>query len=165
MHVIGFATSDLNTQLQLDSIAAAGGTQEAIFVDNSADLATEMSQIVADSILTELCNGVDDDCDLRVDEGYTLYCNRAGGHPAKNLCADPGETVCDDVDDNCNGQIDEGLLNACGECGATPPRSAIAWTTTATVRSTKAACAAAARRSRRSATAWTTTAMATPTKS
>jgi len=121
VNVIGFAADDPQIVMDLNAIAAAGGTTDAIFVDDSTALSTAMSQIVSDSILTELCNGSDDDCDLLVDEGFTLYCDVPGGNPAQDLCVDPGESVCDGADDNCNGQVDEGLLNACGACGAVPP--------------------------------------------
>jgi hypothetical protein len=115
VHVLAFATN----AAVLDPIAAAGGTGTAIPVNDSAALAAAMSQIVADSILTEICNGGDDDCDLLVDEGFTLFCD-SPTHPAQDLCTDPGETACDGVDNNCNGLTDEGLLNACGLCGALP---------------------------------------------
>ncbi len=68
----------------------------------------------------EVCNGVDDDCDVLIDEGFVKFCNRPGGVMTMSLCANPGETVCDGVDDNCDGRIDEGLLNACGACGPPP---------------------------------------------
>jgi hypothetical protein len=119
-YVIGFATDDPTVRSDLDAIAAAGGTSSAIFADDSTTLAAAISGIVNDSILTETCNGVDDDCDGNVDEGFTLYCDRPGGTTSLSLCADPGETVCDGVDDNCDGNVDEGLRNACGTCGPAP---------------------------------------------
>ncbi|MBN1770704.1 MAG: DUF4215 domain-containing protein [Deltaproteobacteria bacterium] len=66
----------------------------------------------------EVCNGVDDDCDALIDEGFTLYCDIPHDHPAVDLCTDPGETLCNGIDDNCNGLTDEGF-----ECspGATRP--------------------------------------------
>ncbi|MCB9554177.1 MAG: putative metal-binding motif-containing protein [bacterium] len=59
----------------------------------------------------EVCNGGDDDCDGRTDEGVLNACGQCG--------AVPGE-VCDGVDNDCDGRTDEGLLNACGRCGALP---------------------------------------------
>ena len=120
VYVIGFATADPGVRADLDAIASSGGTTSAIFADDSTQLAAAVSGIVADSILTEICNGVDDDCDTLIDEGFTLYCDVPGGTTSASLCADPGERVCDGVDDNCDGEIDEGLLNACGTCGAAP---------------------------------------------
>jgi hypothetical protein len=118
--VIGIAI-DAGSRAQLDAIAAAGGTGSAIFVDDSAALSAAIARIVNESILIETCNGLDDDCDTLVDEGFVLYCNRPAGVTSLRLCTDPGETVCDGVDDNCNGRVDEGLRNRCGNCGAEPP--------------------------------------------
>ncbi len=86
---------------------------------------------------TEVCNGVDDNCNGQIDEGLatqTYYldadkdgygtavsqvsCAPSGSYTATltNDCNDgnaaihPGATeVCNSVDDNCNGQVDEGL--------------------------------------------------------
>ena len=46
----------------------------------------------------EVCNGVDDDCDGAVDEGFST----------RGACG-PTNTVedCDGIDNNCNGQVDE----------------------------------------------------------
>jgi len=46
---------------------------------------------------TEICNGLDDDCDERIDEG--LVCT--GG------CVPSGPEVCNGADDDCDGAIDE----------------------------------------------------------
>jgi hypothetical protein len=105
--------------------------------DSSDELAIIFSDIIADTVLVEICDYIDNDCDCfgdsngdtivcgpgddGVDEGFTLYCDVPGGHPAHDLCIDPGETVSDGLADNCNGSVDEGLLNDCGECGPTPP--------------------------------------------
>ncbi len=118
VYVIGFATRP-DYAAQLNSIASAGGTAAAIFANDSVELSSAISDIVNDSILYETCNGVDDDCDGLIDEGYVLYCNRPGV-TTQSLCVNPGETLCNGVDDNCDGRIDEGLRNACGACGSAP---------------------------------------------
>ena len=91
---------------------------------------------------TEVCNGIDDDCDGQIDEGVktTYYGDADGdgyGDPANTTeacsapagyvendgdCDDtdsavnPGATeVCNGIDDNCDGQIDEG----CAETNVT----------------------------------------------
>jgi len=155
-YVIGFGVA--GPDADLEAIARAGGTDnpgdgigantlEAFYPQDEVDLALALSQIIQDSLLIEVCNGVDDDCDGLVDEGVTnacgtcgalvevcngvdddcdgivdqgfvLYCDRPNGHFAQDLCADPGETVCDLQDDNCNGRIDE--PNLCGGCIPTP---------------------------------------------
>lgn len=59
----------------------------------------------------EVCDGIDNDCNGKTDEGLLNACKTCGPVPAE---------VCDGVDNNCDGQIDEGLLNACKKCGAVP---------------------------------------------
>ncbi|MCA9542774.1 MAG: putative metal-binding motif-containing protein, partial [Myxococcales bacterium] len=59
----------------------------------------------------ETCDGADDDCDGRVDEGTLNRCGACGPEPAE---------VCDGLDNDCDGATDEGTLNACGQCGAAP---------------------------------------------
>ncbi len=123
-YVIGFGISPGDTAIE--AIATAGGTDapgptRGFYATDETSLALAFSQIIADNILFETCDGADNDCDTAVDEGFTLYCNRPGGMgPPPTLCVDPGETVCDGLDDNCDGRVDEGLINACGACGPTP---------------------------------------------
>ncbi|MCC7534584.1 MAG: VCBS repeat-containing protein, partial [Deltaproteobacteria bacterium] len=59
----------------------------------------------------ETCNGRDDDCDGRTDEGVTNACGRCGAVPRE---------TCNGRDDDCDGRTDEGVQNACGRCGAVP---------------------------------------------
>ncbi len=120
VYVIGFAVADAGAVADLNAIAVAGGTSSAIFVDDETTLSAAIADIIADTVLVEVCDGDDDDCDGLIDEGFTLYCDRPGGVTSPSLCGDPGETVCDGIDDNCNGLVDEGLLNACGLCGSPP---------------------------------------------
>ncbi|HJL23461.1 MAG TPA: MopE-related protein, partial [Polyangiaceae bacterium LLY-WYZ-15_(1-7)] len=126
VYVVGLSIGPGGRSL-LNSIATAGGTDAggpggdtAFFADDAVTLSAGLSDIVADSLLQELCNDADDDCDTLVDEGFVKFCNRPAGTTGTTLCADPGETICDGVDDNCNGLVDEGLLNACGSCGPAP---------------------------------------------
>ncbi|MBN1771175.1 MAG: hypothetical protein JXB32_07950, partial [Deltaproteobacteria bacterium] len=118
--VIVYGSSGVSTA---NAMASAGrcfdSTTSAFTATNEDELAVVLFQIIEDTVLVEVCNGVDDDCDTLIDEGFTLYCNRPS-HPAVDLCTDPGETRCDGIDDNCNGLTDEGLLNLCGTCGPAP---------------------------------------------
>ncbi|MBL7745967.1 MAG: T9SS type A sorting domain-containing protein, partial [Chitinophagaceae bacterium] len=85
---------------------------------------------------TEICNGIDDNCDGQIDEGVkitfyqdadgdgygnpavtTLACSAPSGYVANdtdcddaNAAVHPGAVeICNGIDDNCNGQIDEGV--------------------------------------------------------
>ena len=74
----------------------------------------------------ELCNGRDEDCDGRVDEGFGVgapcavglgACAREGvvacgddeGAVCEGEAGSPGEETCDGVDQDCDGATDEGL--------------------------------------------------------
>lgn len=87
---------------------------------------------------TEVCNGIDDNCDGNIDEGVlssfyadgdgdgygnaaisTTACSAPDGYVSDNTDCDdtnagvnPGATeVCNGIDDNCDGNIDEGVLS------------------------------------------------------
>jgi hypothetical protein len=120
-YVIGFAFSSttLNQMADYGDDGLLNSSTPTAYRANDLDeLSAILASIVEDSVLVEVCDGDDNDCDGAIDEGFTLYCNIPGGHPAVNLCTDPGETLCNGVDDNCDTIVDEGLLNDCGTCGA-----------------------------------------------
>ncbi|MDI7267756.1 MAG: MopE-related protein [Myxococcota bacterium] len=98
-----------------------GGETAAFTPVNEDELAVVLFRIVAGTVLTEICNNLDDDCDGLTDEGFTKYCNLRASPPitGRTLCVDPGE-VCNGVDDNCDTRVDEGVQNACGGCGPVP---------------------------------------------
>jgi len=76
----------------------------------------------------EACDGEDNDCDDRIDEGRFLCENECG--MGWGFCVDaqiidcdaphPGEEVCDYEDNDCDTRIDEGQRNECDKCGAVP---------------------------------------------
>jgi hypothetical protein len=133
-YVIGFSTLPSET-VQLNAIAAAGGTTAAYFVASRAELANALATIISDSFVFEKCNGMDDDCDGLIDEDFPetqpptgpgLVCDdgqlgicRGTGHyickadGTGSFCnidmpgAMPGTEVCNGLDDNCNNLIDE----------------------------------------------------------
>jgi hypothetical protein len=137
-YVIGFSvlTSERD---QLNAIANAGGTTTAAFASDSAGIANAIASIVAASTNFEVCNGIDDDCDGRIDEDFSdkgqpcndslkgvcqgtgvRVCNVAGDGTACQITS-PGLAVsaeiCNGLDDNCNGLVDEGGI--CQICSPT----------------------------------------------
>ncbi len=138
-YVIGFSLLS-SERSQMNAIARAGSfanSRDAFFVGNEDELAATLAGIVAESVVYELCNDWDDDCDGLVDEDFPTKgtpcddggigaCRGTGAYRcrldgASVECvidtpgATPGEEVCDGLDNNCNDQIDEGL-NCQSQC-------------------------------------------------
>jgi MYXO-CTERM domain-containing protein len=139
-YVVGFSVL-ASEKAQLNSIAKAGstgGSRNAFFVGDEKQLAATMASIVADTILFEKCNGLDDDCDLLIDEDFPLLgqpcnngklgiCYKTGKYVCKAdgsgvRCNAPNATgvpeKCNGLDDDCDGQIDE--IPGCIPCLAQP---------------------------------------------
>ena len=89
----------------------------------------------------ETCNGLDDNCDGEIDEGFEVGADCQTGHgvcarPGVRACNEVGESICEGplgeggdelcngLDDDCDGEIDDGLAlgEACtsglGQCEA-----------------------------------------------
>ncbi len=76
VYVIGFATP---VQAVIDNLNAIADARDgilgnnfptAIFVDDEAELSAAIAQIIADSIVGERCNGIDDNCNTFIDEDF-----------------------------------------------------------------------------------------------
>jgi hypothetical protein len=95
------------------TICAPGGVQQCV-------------PDVAPGTLAETCNGVDDNCDGTVDDGFSvgqscsdgiggckvdgmIACTPMGGAMCTALAGSPSPEVCNGVDDNCDGTVDEGF--------------------------------------------------------
>jgi MYXO-CTERM domain-containing protein len=75
VQVIGFSSGDPALETGLNLIAQAGAGRDAIIVSDEAELSNEMATLVSDSIVTEFCDGEDNDCDGDIDEGFGIYEN------------------------------------------------------------------------------------------
>jgi hypothetical protein len=130
--VVGFSVLAAE-EARLNAIARAGsgGASDAYFAADESDLVNALAGIVAGSIISEACNGLDDDCDTLIDEDFTdlgLPCDDGGfgrcrgtgtrvcnglGDDTACVITTPGATpldeVCNGEDDDCDGRIDEGL--------------------------------------------------------
>jgi MYXO-CTERM domain-containing protein len=148
--VVGFGTGTASAS-ELDAVARAGGT--AVDAMNNIDLQngtayqandprallTALRGAIANAQPHELCNGLDDNCDGTVDEGFPQVgqpchvgvgaCSRDGmiqcapdgdGTVCSVEPGDPAAEICDGIDNDCDGQVDDGVRNACGSCGPEP---------------------------------------------
>jgi hypothetical protein len=134
IEVYVIAVSVLSTeQASLEAIARAGsGNQRgATFVTAPEQLVPALTSIIAGSIRHEDCNGLDDDCDGKIDEDFpglgsvcdngalgicrepgVIACNAAEDGTECKLGAtpqSPGVEICNTLDDDCDSKVDEGL--------------------------------------------------------
>lgn len=113
----------------LNAMAQAGGTERAWQAGNGRELFDAFSAIV-DEATQEVCDGLDNDCDGRVDEGLPATpCETACG-TGEQLCLDGGLTecrdgnipaeTCDAVDNDCDTRVDEVPVTPCTTVSGNP---------------------------------------------
>ncbi len=115
-------------------------TASGVFVCNAANRAgPPICNAVPGAPTAEICDGIDDNCNGTVDEGFpglagpcsagvgacvapgVMICNAANraGPPICNATpGSPSAEICDGVDNNCNGSVDEGFVGLAGPCSA-----------------------------------------------
>jgi hypothetical protein len=94
VYVIGLAFTDPNQQTHLNDIAKAGGTGAARFANSQAGIEAALADIVASSVLSEQCNGQDDDCNQLVDDGLGVYQECKDNQSCGNGTCDQGRCPC-----------------------------------------------------------------------
>ena len=125
---------DVGRDAGRDAAADALGLSEDTGVDGAPDAAPDVGLCVP---TTEQCNGRDDDCDGRTDEGFPgtgeacMAGEGACARPGVQVCDDAGGVVCDAVpgeaavelcasgrDEDCDGAVDEGFEMLGSACRA-----------------------------------------------
>ena len=79
-----------NDQTSLNQIAACGGTTQAYFANSPTELSAALSTIVGNSLAFESCNGLDDDCDTKIDESLPLGQPGTAPQPSALFCDGEG---------------------------------------------------------------------------
>ncbi len=106
-------THETDSAVDRDSGSLVDGSQSAdanVSTDTnvSVDMSVLDARVDAVQCTDEFCDGQDNDCDGRTDEGVQNACGSCGAVPVE---------ACDGQDNDCDGQSDEGVLNACNACG------------------------------------------------
>lgn len=95
---IGFGISPGDTDIE--NLAHAGGAtdvanvNEGFYASDETGLQLAISSILDDAIKTEKCNGLDDDCDLAIDEDFEPAKGEACNNGAVGQCLRTGTLVC-----------------------------------------------------------------------
>ena len=120
----------------LSGVSMPGGVEEGGAVAGAEGCEPSLVESGMDG---EGCDGVDNDCDGQVDEGYDIgercerrlnacssegvfVCDDEGSRRCDAPEINQGEERCDEQDNDCDGEVDEGFntqidINNCGGCG------------------------------------------------
>lgn len=96
------------------AVSQSSCTQPSGYVNQAGDCNDNASSI--NPLAIELCNGIDDDCDTSIDEGFDIdndgYTTCDGDCNDGNALVYPGAfELCNGVDEDCDTQVDEGYDN------------------------------------------------------
>lgn len=153
----GCTTSDLTSCMPLpnaEPLACVEGacvySCRAGFVDENEDLSMSGSDGCESDCIpsgdVEICDGVDNDCDGAIDNGFStgmgcsdgvgeceetgaFVCNSAGDDVLCDAQASqPAEETCDGLDNDCDGEVDEEIADVGTECDTGQPGECAAGT-------------------------------------
>lgn len=138
------ADSSIDTQLIDDTVDVVDSTQpdaaDVQVVDTAVDSypdSSDVSEVQADTCTAERdwCNGLDDNCDGRIDENTQMIscgvgaCSRTVSDCVNGVLqsctpGQPATESCNSIDDDCDGTVDNGFdlqsdNSNCGSCGNT----------------------------------------------
>ncbi len=91
-YAVGFGLTPGDTNIE--NLANAGGTDapgayKGFYAQNEEALSAALNSIITNSQLTERCDGVDNDCDARIDEDNPKYCDVRAIRTANPLVPNP----------------------------------------------------------------------------
>jgi hypothetical protein len=85
-------------------VRGSTGMYRGYYAQNETDISDAINDIVSQSALRELCNGIDDDCDGLVDEDFAVGPRAMACAAGTGACRRTGTTVCNATQDGvtCN---------------------------------------------------------------
>lgn len=92
---------------ELDAMAVQGGTTQARLANSQAEIEAAFADIVANTVKYEVCNGKDDNCNVRIDEGLGVYQECVTGADCGSGTCNAGRCTC-----NANAQCAAGYTCA-----------------------------------------------------